>query len=127
MSKTESDGPVEVGSTPAPTDLGPWAIPNDLLSAFLSLLPDAALLVDGEGVVVAANDHAAPLFGYPEGALVGRSIDMLVPERMRRRHEQHRTAYAAGPEPRAQGAALDLVGRRRDGREFSVDVSLAPI
>jgi PAS domain S-box-containing protein len=127
VSKTEPEGPVGAGSTPAPTDLGPWAIPNDLLGAFLSLLPDAGLLVNGEGVVVAANDQAAPLFGYPEGALVGRSIDMLVPERMRRRHQQRRVAYAAGPERRALGAALDLVGRRRDGHEFPVDISLAPI
>ena len=127
MVEAEFDDPVEAGSTPASSGTGSWTIPNDLFDAFLSLLPDAALLVDDDGVVVSANDQAAPLFGYPKGALVGLQVDELVPERIRRRHRQHRATYTTNPERRGMGATLDLVGRRRDGKEFPVDISLAPV
>ena len=104
MVEAEFDDPVEAGSTPASSGTGSWTIPNDLFDAFLSLLPDAALLVDDDGVVVSANDQAAPLFGYPKGALVGLQVDS--------RTGAHPAAASPAPgdlhdQPGAQGDGCD--------------------
>ena len=103
------------------------ALSDELLGAFTSLMPDAAVVVDASGSIVSANEQADTLFGYPPGTLVGLPIETLVPERRRHRHRQHRSDYFAGPQRRPMGAGLELTGRRRDGREFPVDISLAPI
>lgn len=100
---------------------------TELVSACMALMPDAALAVDDIGTVVAINDHAETLFDYPTGSLAGVSIETLVPERARSRHRQHRVAYASSPRTRSMGAGLELSGRRSDGSEFPIDVSLAPL
>ena len=110
-----------------PSDADARAISEELLGAFMALMPDAAVAVDATGRVVSVNEQAEALFGYPPGSLAGLPIETLVPERARNRHRQHRTAYVASPENRPMGAGLELTGRRRDGREFPVDISLAPI
>jgi PAS domain S-box-containing protein len=99
----------------------------DLLSGFLALMPDAAVVVDADGSIVLVNDAAATLFGHPSESLVGRPIEVLVPERFRHRHRSDRAAYGADPQSRPMGIGLELFGRRRDGTEFPVDISLAPI
>lgn len=113
--------------------LGP-SLPQDvsstgdaLIETFLALVPDAAVVVDGSGTIVTTNAKAAELFGYPLGGLSGLRIEVLVPERFRHRHRRHREAYAGQPVARAMGAGEDLTGRRADGSEFAIDISLAPI
>jgi len=103
------------------------AIAAELLSAVMSLIPDAAVVADPEGRIVSVNEHAEDLFGYLPGSLAGLSIETLIPERVRRRHHDHRAAYVADPQSRPMGAGLELTGRRRDGSEFPIDISLAPI
>lgn len=103
------------------------SISAELLSAFLSLIPDAAVVVDETGLVVSVNEHAEALFGYRPGSLAGLAIETLVPERLRQRHRKHRARYAAAMVRRPMGAGLELTGRRLDGHEFPVDISLAPI
>ncbi|HET9443054.1 MAG TPA: PAS domain S-box protein, partial [Acidimicrobiales bacterium] len=99
----------------------------ELLEAFVALMPDAAVVVDETGVIVSANDHAETLFGYGPGELQGREVEALVPERYRHRHRRHRADYAASAHARPMGAGLELTGRRLDGSEFPVDISLAPL
>jgi len=99
----------------------------ELLEPFLALMPDAAVVVDAEGRIVSANEQAAALFGYDPGGLVGRPVEALIPERMRHRHREHRAGYAVSPAARPMGASLELRGRRRDGGEFPLDISLAPL
>ena len=94
---------------------------------FLGLMPDAAVVVDADGMIVSANGGAGVLFDYPPEVLTGRPIEVLVPERFRHRHRQDRAVYGASPRPRSMGAGLDLTGRRRDGTEFPIDISLAPV
>jgi two-component system cell cycle sensor histidine kinase/response regulator CckA len=96
------------------------------LGALLEAAPDATLAVDREGRVIAANRAADELFGYAAGELAGVAVDLLVPERLRGGHAGHRAAYAGAPRRRAMGAGLPLEGRRRDGSEFPVEISLAP-
>lgn len=103
------------------------AIAAELLSAVMSLIPDAAVVADPEGRIVSVNEHAEDLFGYLPGSLAGLSIETLIPERVRRRHQDHRAAYVADPQSRPMGAGLELTGRRRDGSEFPIDISLAPL
>lgn len=91
--------------------------------------PDAVVVTDAQGRIRLANAETERLFGYERAALVGQPIEMLVPERFRDRHVGHRTGYVAAPRTRAMGAgtSLDLRGRRRDGSEFPVAISLSPI
>lgn len=100
---------------------------NELLDMILAVMPDAAVVVDGQGVVVAANAQVGSLFGFAAHDLVGRPVEVLVPERHRARHRGHRQAYTADPAMRSMGTELQLSGRRHDGSEFPIDVSLAPI
>ncbi|MGA2531072.1 MAG: PAS domain S-box protein [Acidimicrobiales bacterium] len=111
----------------SPSDLDTRAVSSELLGAVISLMPDAVVIVDASGYVASANAQAEALFGYSPGSLVGLSIEALVPERVRPRHRQHRSDYLAAPEKRPMGAGLELVGRRCDGGEFPVDISLGPI
>jgi PAS domain S-box-containing protein len=89
--------------------------------------PDAILIVDSEGVVRRANPRVEELFGYAEEELLGRPVEMLVPERFRAAHPRHRQNYSAHPRARQMGAALNLFGLRKDGSEFPVDIMLKPV
>jgi PAS domain S-box-containing protein len=95
--------------------------------SFLEAVPDAILAVDQEGAIVQVNSQTERMFGYPRHELIGQRIEMLVPERYRRQHQTHRDGYADQPKVRRMGAGLDLYGRRRDGSEFPVEISLSPV
>lgn len=87
--------------------------------------PDAWIIADTSGSIVAANRLAPLMFGHDE--LVGLQVEVLLPERVRDRHEKLRSGYVADPEPRAMASGLELHGRRGDGSIFPVQVSLSPI
>ena len=91
-------------------------------------VPDALILVDRLGNIVQVNRHAASLFGYEENELLGASVEMLVPEGAAARHRAHRAGYMAHPHVRAMGATgQTLMGRRRDGTQFPVEIALSPM
>jgi len=85
---------------------------------------ESLVVVDREGRILEANHATAALFGYDPSELTGQQIEILIPERFRELHVKHRADYMAAPRSRAMGIGLDLAGRRKDGREFPVDVSL---
>ncbi len=76
------------------------------------------------GEIRAVNPKACEMFGYSDSEMIGQSIEMLIPERMRIRHVAHRANYAAEPRNRPMGIGMDLIGRRKDGAEFPIEVSL---
>ena len=98
-----------------------------LSSDLLETLPDATVAVDHEGTIVQVNSQAQELFGYDRDELIGQKVEMLVPESYRPEHHHHREKFAETPKTRRMGADLDLYGRRRNGSEFPVEVSLSPV
>jgi hypothetical protein len=98
-----------------------------LSSNLLETLPDAIVAVDRDGTMVQVNAQAQELFGYERDELIGQKVEMLVPESYRRQHHRHRENFAETPKTRRMGADLDLYGRRRNGSEFPVEISLSPV
>ncbi|TDU25928.1 PAS domain S-box-containing protein [Panacagrimonas perspica] len=100
---------------------------NEMFRALLESAPDAMVIIDHTGVIRLANAQAQALFGYQREALIGKRVEVLIPERLRERHAAHRAGYFVAPKPRGMGAGLELSGRRKDGGEFPIEISLSPL
>jgi two-component system sensor histidine kinase DevS len=97
------------------------------IRALVDAAPDGVLMADEHGRILFANRQLDDLFGYDHGTLTGRSVDDLLPERLRQVHRAHRTRYRVEPRRRSMGAGLMLFGQRADGAEFPVEISLSPL
>lgn len=90
-------------------------------------LPDAILIVGRDGHIQQANTRAEQLFGYQRGELPGQLVEVLIPERLGLGHVKNRDNFFHYPHIRPMGTGLDLYGRRKDGSEFPVDITLGPL
>jgi PAS domain S-box-containing protein len=88
--------------------------------------PDGIMVVDRQGVVRDLNPAVESLFGFAREEVLGEAVEMLLPEAFRRAHLAHRERYQRNPHPRPMGAGLELTARKKDGTEFSVEISLSP-
>lgn len=104
----------------------PGELPWDPYRAAFERSPDGILLVDAAGTIREANPRVAQMFGWERDALLGRSVEILVPEGAREVHARQRDAYTEDPHVRPMGVGLELRGRRKDGTEFPVEISLSP-
>lgn len=98
-----------------------------LFRALLELAPDAMVIVDQHGIIQLSNRQVERIFGYREEELVGQPVEVLVPDRFRHGHIAQRDSYTAKHVPRQMGAGRELFARRKDGSEFSVEISLGPL
>lgn len=94
---------------------------------FLESAPDAMVIADASGTIQLANSQAERLFGYAAAELIGQPVELLMPERFRGRHPNHRGDYAGAPRVRPMGSGLELFGQRKDGSEFPIELSLSPL
>jgi PAS domain S-box-containing protein len=93
----------------------------------LESAPDGVVIVDAAGLIQIVNQQTEMLFGYPREQLLGQPVEVLLPDRFRGRHIVHRGGYQRDPHTRPMGTGLELFGRRRDGSEFPVEISLSPM
>jgi len=130
--------PVQISLSPIETESGTLitSIIRDMTTqrlaearfrGLLESAPDSIVVVDSAGIITIVNSETERMFGYERHELLGQPIEILVPERSRGRHHGDRAAYSADPNTRPMGAGRQLTGRKKNGSEFPVEISLSPL
>lgn len=96
------------------------------LEALFKYATEGIIVTNSKGELIKVNPAAEKMFGYSEGELLGKKVEVFVPDRFLDRHEKHRDNFSANPHARSMGAGFDLKGKRKDGSEFPVEISLSP-
>jgi PAS domain S-box-containing protein len=130
--------PVEISLSPLTTEEGVMVMSavrdisdrkkaEQKFRGLLEAAPDAMVIVSRDGRITLVNSQMERLFGYTRDELIGQPVEILVPDRYHGQHTKHRNGFFGQPRARAMGAGLQLYGRRRDGSEFPVEISLSPL
>ena len=133
-----SEFPAEIGLNPIKTEEGQFVLAAIVditerkrlearFRAAIEATPSGMLMIDGAGFVVLVNSQTEKLFGYSRGEILGRLVEMLIPERFRTQHPLQRQAFFRAPVSRPMGVGRDLFGQRKDGSEFPIEIGLNPI
>jgi PAS domain S-box-containing protein len=94
---------------------------------FFDSAPNGVVLVDDKGMVLLTNATLVQMFGYTQKELIGNPVEMLLPAELRSAHVEHRGRFADNPAPRSMGAEQNVLGRRKNGTDFPIEVRLHPI
>ncbi len=100
---------------------------EETVRTLLDTAAQAIIAIESDGTIVLANRQAGKMFGYAQGELIGRQLETLVPPRLRNPHQSRREEFNLYPKSRTVGADLDLLGLRKDGSEFPIEVSLSSV
>ena len=111
----------------APMLAGVPQLGEDSFRRVVEWAPSAMVMIDPEGIMVLVNAQTERMFDYGRAALIGQSVEILVPERFRQHHRGFRAGYFNDPQPRPMGIGRDLAGCRADGSEFPIEIGLNPI
>ena len=98
-----------------------------MLRELIDALADGLALTDDTGTLALVNRPANTMFGYEPGELIGRAVETLIPVGLRAAHRSHRDGYAQAPTALPMEARTRLVGLRKDGATFPVEISLNPV
>src|SRR5581483_6908559 len=115
------------GNANAPANRYGADAPESRFRALLEWAPDAVVIVDAAGRISIVNRQTERMFGYERRDLIGKPVEILLPERFHAAHVGHREQYSTAPRTRPMGAGLELFGKRKDGSEFPVEISLSPV
>ena len=102
-------------------------ITDELATQLLNAAPDPTVIVDQQGTIIYANARVTEVLGFTNQELVGKAIEVLMPERVRAGHPEHRENFFGHPNARAMGDTLELHALRKDGVEIPVEISLSPL
>jgi PAS domain S-box-containing protein len=103
---------------------------NNSVSWFKALLesaPDAMVITNADGTIIIINAQTEKLFGFSRNEIIGKKVEILIPERFHNSHTRYREGYIENPRVRGMGVGMELFGRRKDGSEFPVEISLSPL
>jgi hypothetical protein len=93
----------------------------------LESAPDAMVIANRDGTIALVNVQTEAMFGYTRQELLGKPIQILMPNRFRKRHSEGWEKYFTNPQPRQMGALVNLYGLHKDGREFPIEIGLNPL
>lgn len=103
------------------------SLPKDLANEVLHASTEAIVVVNNDGVIEFVNQQAELLFGYGADEMLGQKVEMLMPEALRKAHEEHRDRFSKAPHARPLMSGLSLQGRRKNGEVFDAEIALTPI
>jgi len=95
------------------------------LNALFEYTTEGIIIANQAGVIIRVNPSSEKLFGYEKGELLNQKIEILVPNKFAHSHQKHRDNYNHNPHPRSMGKGLDLYGKKKNGIEFPVEISLS--
>ncbi|TGK18730.1 PAS domain S-box protein [Leptospira fluminis] len=138
LRKDGSTFPVEIGLNPVVTADGTLVLASiidiserkkaeERFRLVVESAPNAMILVNQNGIITLANNQTEKLFRYDRAELIGNKLEILLPERFRENHPQHRNSFFQNPTARSMGAGRDLYALRKDGTEVQVEIGLNPI
>ncbi|HVK55153.1 MAG TPA: PAS domain S-box protein [Burkholderiales bacterium] len=138
LRKDGTEAPIEIGLNPVSTPDGDFVLSSivditervratEQFRLAIEAAPTGMIMVDRQGYIVMVNVQTEKLFGYDREELVGKPVEMLVPQRFRERHPGFRSGFFNSPHTRPMGAGRDLFGLRKDLTEVPIEIGLNPL